>query len=162
VKLALVEARPQRNLGLETQFAQARIAVEIGDSLPWPVERVTVRFLLRHRLGQDHFAHEEILRPGRRHRAQIDHRVEKSPRRAQQAELQREELPVGWKVRKHEALGVESPALGIGAVEGERGASDRHAALDHRRELQLVARACFMRRHGPGSGLRGEVVGRRR
>jgi len=162
VKLALVEARTERDLGLEPQFAQACVAVQIGDGLPGPHERIAVRLLLRHRLGQDHFAHEEFLRCVGRHRAQIDHRVEKSPRRAQQAELQREELPVSRKVRNHEALGVESPALGVGAVEGERGAGDRHAAFDHCRELQLVAGACFMRRHGPGSGLRGEVVGRRR
>jgi len=90
VKLALVEARPQRNLGLEPQFAQARVSVEIGDGLPGPHERVAVRLLLRHRLGQDHFAHEEFLRPGGRHRAEIDHRVEKSARRALQAKLQRE------------------------------------------------------------------------
>jgi len=89
VKLALVEARTERDLGLEPQFAQAGVAVQIGDGLPWPNEGVTVRLLLRHRLGQDHFAHEEFFRLGGRHRAQIDHRVEKSPRRALQAELQR-------------------------------------------------------------------------
>jgi len=57
VKLALVEARTERDLGLEPQFAQAGVAVQIGDGLPRPVERVTVRLLLRHRLGQNDLAH---------------------------------------------------------------------------------------------------------
>jgi len=63
-------------------------------------------------------------------------------------------------MRRHDGLGVQRPALGVGAVEGERGAGDRHAALDHRCELQLVAGACFMRRHRPGCGLRREVIRR--
>src|SRR6266704_1248976 len=51
VKLALLEARPERKLGLEPKLAQPGVAVEVGHRLAGYPERIAVRLLLRERLG---------------------------------------------------------------------------------------------------------------
>src|SRR5439155_10821885 len=93
VKFALLEARPERKLGLEPQLPQPRVAVEVRDRLAGHPERVTVRLLLREGFGKSDFAHEKGLGLVGGHPAEIDHRVEERPRSPEKAELKGEQLP---------------------------------------------------------------------
>src|SRR3546814_7941909 len=56
------------------------------------------------------------------------------------------------------SLGVQRPALDVDRVEREQRARQRNAALDHRRELQLVAGPALVRGQRPRRGLEVEVV----
>ena len=85
-------------------------------------------------------------------------RIEERARGAQQPQLERDQLAVVGHVRQHEPLRVQTPAFDVGAVEGEHGARQRHAALHHGVELQLVAGPGFMRDQRPGRGRECEVV----
>ena len=76
--------------------------------------------------------------------------------------LQRDQLAVERLVGFGLGLGVERPALDVDAVEREEAARERHAALDHRGELQVVAGTAFVRGERPRAGLVREVVERRR
>jgi len=117
--------------------------------LPWRVEGVAIDFLLGKGLRERHLAHQIFFRRFRRHAAEVDHRIEKGARGALHAQLQPEELPLQREEWQHDRLGVESPALGVRAVGGEHRASERHAALHHGGELQLVPGAGFMRGQRP-------------
>jgi len=57
VKLALVEARTERNLGLEPQLPQPAVAVQVRHRLAGLNEGIAVSLLLGHRLGQSDLAH---------------------------------------------------------------------------------------------------------
>src|SRR6266699_1392451 len=76
VKLALLEARPERKLGLEPKLAQPRVAVEVGHRLAGHPECIAVRLLLREGLGEGYLAHKKCLVFVGGHPAEIDHRVE--------------------------------------------------------------------------------------
>src|SRR2546428_7361382 len=80
VKFALLEPRPERELGLEPQLPQACVAVEVGDRLAGHPERITVRLLLCERFGKRDLAHEKGLGLVGGHPAEIDHPVEERPR----------------------------------------------------------------------------------
>src|SRR5216117_752561 len=160
VKFALLEARPEREFRLEPQLPQPRVAVEGGDRLAGHPERVTVRLLLRERFRKSYLAHEKCFGLVGGHPAEIDHRVEERPRSPQETKLKREQLPFQGKVGNHQALGVKAPALRVGAVEGECRAGERDTALDHRRELQLVAGPRLVRRQRPCRRLSGEIIDR--
>src|SRR5882672_6627347 len=87
VKLALLEARPERKLGLEPKLAQPGVAVEVGHRLTGHPECIAVRLLLRERFRKSDLAHEKCLGLVGGHPAEIDHRVEKRPGSPQKAEL---------------------------------------------------------------------------
>src|SRR5437667_10946390 len=61
VKSALLEPRPERELRLEPQHPQPRVAVEVGDGLAGHPECITVRLLLCERFGKRDLAHEKWL-----------------------------------------------------------------------------------------------------
>src|SRR5438034_889549 len=61
VKSALLEARPERELRLEPQLPQPRVAVEVGDRLAGHPECVTVRLLLGERFRKSDLAHKKCL-----------------------------------------------------------------------------------------------------
>ena len=141
-----------------TQRQVALEAVVVRGRLPRGAEAVAVRLLLGHRLGQADFLHQESLRLCRLHHAEVHHRVEERTRGAQQAVLQRSDLAIQGQVGLHQRLGIQRPALDVRAVERQHRACDRHAALEHGRELQLVARAGLVRRQRPGDRVVREVV----
>ena len=84
--------------------------------------------------------------------------IEEGAGGAQQTQLQRDQLAVFGHVGQHEPFRVQTPALDVGAVEGEHGAGQRDAALHHGVELQLMPGAGFMRGQGPGRGGEREIV----
>ena len=90
--------------------------------------------------------------------AALQLRIEERARRAQQAQLQREQLPVDRLVRLHDVLGVQAPAFRVGGVEGVQRPRQAHALLDHGIELQLVPGTRLVRGQRPGDGVEGEVV----
>jgi len=92
------------------------------------------------------------------YRAALQLRVQKSACRAQQAQLQRAQLSLRRLVRLHDVLGVQSPALGVGRVEGVERAREAHTLLHHRVELQFVARTSLVRGERPGDRIEGEIV----
>ena len=75
-----------------------------------------------------------------------------------QPELERDQLALERLVGLRLGLGVEGPAFDVHAVHREDRAGDRHALLDHRGELELVARPPLVRGQRPRRRLEGEVV----
>src|SRR5438034_1656568 len=91
VKFALLEPRPERELRLEPQLPQARVAVEVGDRLAGHSECITVRLLLGERFRKSDLAHEKCFGLVGGHLAEIDHRVEERPGSPQEAKLKGEQ-----------------------------------------------------------------------
>src|SRR6202044_1430966 len=85
-------------------------------------------------------------------------RVEEGASRAQQAQLQGQELAFGRLVWLHDVFGVKTPTLRIGRVEGILCTREARPMLDHGIELQLVARPRLMRNQSPRDRVEGEIV----
>ena len=84
--------------------------------------------------------------------------IDESSRGTKQAKLQRDQLAVERHVRLDQVFGIESPAFGVGAVEGVADAGDGDAVLEHGIELQFVAGTGFVSGERPGRGVESEVV----
>src|SRR2546421_6915480 len=127
------------------QLEKPQVTVVVGRRLRRRPEGVAVYLGGGERLREPDLLLQELARGLGRPLAHLQLGIDESAHRALEPQLQGDQLAVVGHVRERDRLRVQTPTLGIDAVEGEDGASLGNPPLDHAGELQLVPRSRLVR-----------------